>query len=488
MLGCLLRGGCSPLACLWALLLLPPLVSLHRLNQHERRSHNLGDRPKLLLLSFDGFRWDYINRVPTPNFKSLIDEGVKVEQVENAYITKTFPNHYSLVTGLFAETHGIVANEMYDPVLNQSFSMETNSIYESQWWEEAVPLWVTVQKAGGRSGAAMWPGSDVKIHGTFPSQYLMYNASVSFETRVERIIEWFSAPKEEAVDFGVLYWEEPDESGHNLGPQSSLMDVVIVGIDEKLGFLINELKKAGLFEKVNLIVTSDHGMTQLSTDNIIELDEYVSRDLYTWVDKSPVVGILPKEGKFDEVYDKLVNANPNMVVYKKEDIPKHFHYQHNVRIMPILIEAKEGWTVMQKRKRPFMLGNHGYDNNLRSMQPVFVARGPAFRQKYIKTSMRSVDLYPLMCQILSIAPLPNNGSLLNVMDLLSPEQFPSTPSTPPRVNGYSYAPVVGSFLGVVMVLGFLVVYIRQVTLKQLPSLKHRSREMSQPLLQEDLHL
>lgn len=134
------------------------------------------------------------------------------------------------------------------------------------------------------------------------------------------------------------------------------------------------------------------------------------------------------------------------------------------------------------------MGNHGYDNTLRSMQPVFVARGPAFRQKYVKTSMRSVDLYPLMCHILSIRPLPNNGSLLNVQDLLSVEPTPPMPSIPTRVDGYSYAPVMGSFLGVVMVLGFLVVYIRQVTLKQLPSLKHRSREMSQPLLQEDLHL
>ncbi|KAA8583350.1 hypothetical protein FQN60_015896 [Etheostoma spectabile] len=487
MLGCFLGGGCCPLVCLWALLL--PLVSLSHLNQDGPRSRGVRDRPKLLLVSFDGFRWDYIDRVPTPNFHRIIDEGVTVERVESAYITKTFPNHYSLVTGLYAETHGIVANEMYDPALNRSFSMETDSIYESRWWEAAVPLWVTIQEAGGRSGAAMWPGSDVKIHGMFPNKYLPYNASVSFEVRVERLIEWFSAPKDAAVDFGVLYWEEPDESGHNLGPQSSLMDVVITGIDEKLGFLMNELKKAGLYEKVNLIVTSDHGMAQLSPDKIIELDEYVSRDLYTWVDKSPVVGILPKEGKFDEVYSKLADANPNMMVYKKEDIPEHFHYQHNIRIMPILIESKEGWTILQNRTAPFMLGNHGYDNTLRSMQPVFVARGPALRQNYVKTSMRSVDLYPLMCHILAIPPLPNNGSLSNVQDLLSLEPTPSTaPSIPPRANGYSYAPVVGSFIGVVMVLGFLMVYIRQVTLKQLPSLKHRSREMSQPLLQEDLHL
>lgn len=394
MLSCFLPRACTPLFCLWAVLL--PVVSLNSLNDHEHQDH----LPKLLLVSFDGFRWDYIDRVPTPNFRRIMDSGVKVEFVENVYVTKTYPNHYSMVTGLHAETHGIVANEMYDPTLNLS-STETNGLYDSRWWEEAVPLWVTVQKDGGRSGAAMWPGSDVKIHGTFPTRYLQYNASVSFEYRVERIIEWFSAPEEEAVDFGVLYWEEPDESGHNLGPQSPLMDAIIAGIDEKLGFLMDELKKAGLYEKVNLIVTSDHGMAQLSPEKIIELDEYVDRDLYTWVDKSPVVGILPKEGKtlstvntyvllqqamkhcqwhytqhfnrmaslgvkfvfmlvislkgkLDEVFGLLVDANPNMVAYKKEDVPVRFHYQHNARIMPILLEAKEGWTIMQNRSGPFM--------------------------------------------------------------------------------------------------------------------------------------
>ncbi|XP_061756961.1 ectonucleotide pyrophosphatase/phosphodiesterase family member 5 [Nerophis ophidion] len=459
--------------------LLPPLVSPHRPSE----------RAKLLLVSFDGFRWDYVDRVPTPNFHLLMQEGVTVEQVENVYITKTLPNHYSLVTGLYAETHGIVGNDMYDPVLNRSFSMDTDSMYDPLWWEQAVPLWVTVQKSGGRSGAAMWPGSDVKIQETFPTRYLPYNVSVPFETRVERIIQWFSAPEEEAVDFGVLYWEEPDESGHEFGPESSLMDAVIADVDEKLGFLRNEMKKAGLYEKVNLIVTSDHGMTQLFADKIIELDEYVSRDLYTWVDKSPVVGILPREGKLDEVYNKLADANPYMAVYRKEDIPQRLHYRHNIRIMPILLEAQEGWTIVQNRSTPLMRGNHGYDNTLRSMQPVFLARGPAFRQDYIKTSMRSVDLYPLMCHILSIQPVPNNGSLAHVRDLLQPEPTASMPSAASRTQeARSYSHVVGSLLGVALVLGFLAIFVQQVTLKQLPSLKHSSREMSQPLLQEDLHL
>ncbi|KAG7262050.1 hypothetical protein CRUP_017803 [Coryphaenoides rupestris] len=465
MRSCLLRGAppCY-LFCLWALLaLLAPPVSPQHASHHRRKDHGgggggegdgdgvaAGDRPKLLLVSFDGFRWDYVDRVPTPNFHDLQREGVKVEVVENAYITKTFPNHYSLVTGLYTETHGIVANEMFDPVFNRSFSMETDSIYDPRWWEQAVPLWVTNQRAGGRSGAAMWPGSDVKIHGVYPTRYLPYNASVPFGVRVHQLIEWFTAPDQEAVDFGVLYWEEPDESGHNLGPESSLMDGVIVDIDEKLGFLRNELKKAGLYERLNLVVTSDHGMTQLSPDKIIELDLYVSRDLYTWVDKSPVVGLLPKE-----------------------------------------------------------VGNHGYNNTLPSMHPVFLAQGPAFRQDYVKKTMRSVDLYPLMCHILGVPPLPNNGSLANVRDLLvsvepsaPPPAAAVTPADPGMPDsgsggdpargvtpGYAYAPAtMGTLLGMIMVLGFLLVFIRQVTLKQLPSLPMRSREMSQPLLQNDLHL
>lgn len=270
------------LSCLLALLL-PPL------------SYQ-GKHDKLLLVSFDGFRWDYVNRVPTPNFCALMEEGVQVERVENTYITKTFPNHYTLVTGLHAESHGVVANEMYDPVLNRSFSMEGPEMYDSRWWVEAVPLWVTNQMAGGRSGATMWPGSDVAIGGIYPTRYMPYNASMPFEMRVEKLISWFSGS--EAINFGVLYWEEPDESGHNVGPESPLMDVVIEDIDVKLGFLRDKLKTAGLYDKINLIVTSDHGMTQLSRDKVIELDTYVSRDLYTLIDKSPVVGILPKEGKF----------------------------------------------------------------------------------------------------------------------------------------------------------------------------------------------
>lgn len=283
----------TTLGCLLALTLAP-------VSRQEEATREGSGGGKLLLVSFDGFRWDYINRVPTPNFDAIMRHGVQVERVRNTYVTKSLPNHYSLVTGLHAESHGMVANQMLDRRHNRSFSLDAGpggapEAHEPRWWEQAVPLWVTNQRAGGRSGAAMWPGSDVAIHGVYPTHYVPYNASVPFQSRVERLLSWFSGP--EPIDFGVLYWEEPDESGHNLGPESPLLDVVIADIDQKLGFLLEELRRAGLEQHVNLVVTSDHGMTQLSHDKIIELDSYVSRDLYTWVDSSPVVGLIPKEGE-----------------------------------------------------------------------------------------------------------------------------------------------------------------------------------------------
>ncbi|NXD15207.1 ENPP5 phosphodiesterase, partial [Nothocercus nigrocapillus] len=375
------------------------------------------DRTRVLLVSFDGFRWDYIYRVPTPNFHYAMKNGVHVKQVTNVFITKTYPNHYTMVTGLYAESHGVVANEMYDPTLNETFSMNRMEIYNSKFWEEASPIWVTNQMEGHKSGAAMWPGTDVKIHGFLPTHYMPYNESVSFEDRVARLIDWFTS--EEPINLGLLYWEQPDEMGHILGPENPLMGPVISDIDKKLGYLISELKKAKLWDVINVIITSDHGMSQSSSKRLIELDQYVDRELYKVIDYSPAVAILPKEGKLDEVYEALVNAHPNMTVYKKEQIPDRLHYKHNSKIQPVLALADKGWEIVHNKSDHFLLGNHGYDNTLPEMHPIFLAFGPAFRTNATKEVMNATDLYPLMCHLLGITPLPNNGSFHDVKDILA---------------------------------------------------------------------
>ncbi|XP_043856840.1 ectonucleotide pyrophosphatase/phosphodiesterase family member 5 [Dromiciops gliroides] len=445
---------------------------------------------KVLLVSFDGFRWDYIYKVPTPHFDFIMDHGVYVKQVTNVLVTTTYPNHYTLVTGLYPESHGIIANDMYDSIRNKTFSLEDMKIYDSEFWEDAVPIWITNQIAGHDTGAAMWPGTDVKIHEEFPTYYMPYNESVSFEDRVTRLLQWFKLKK--PINLGLLYWEDPDEMGHNLGPDNPLMDSVISDIDSKLGYLIRELINEKLWNNVNLIITSDHGMTQCSGEKIIELDQYVDPNDYFLVDHSPVRGILPKKGKFDEIYAALKNAHPNLTVYKKEDVPERFHYKHHHRIQPILIMADKGWTIIQNTSKTFMLGNHGYDNEIPDMHPLFLAHGPAFKKNVSKASMNSTDLYPLLCHILDITPMPHNGSLANVEELLSfkivPKVTPHSMTTPqsnvnPRIYKLqSYAYFVGVFLGSMIVIVFLLVFVKHLTHSQMPTIQERNAEIAQPLL------
>ncbi|XP_005318669.2 ectonucleotide pyrophosphatase/phosphodiesterase family member 5 [Ictidomys tridecemlineatus] len=451
------------------------------------------DQQKVLLVSFDGFRWDYLFKVPTPHFHYIMKYGVHVKQVTNIFITKTYPNHYTLVTGLFAENHGIVANDMFDPILNKSFSLDHMNIYDPKFWEEATPIWITNQRAGHASGAAMWPGADVKIHKSFPTYYMPYNESISFEERVAKIIEWFTS--KEPINLGLLYWEDPDDMGHHLGPDSPLMGPVISDIDHKLGYLIQMLKKAKLWNVVNLIITSDHGMTQCSKERVIELDQYLDKDQYTLVDQSPVAAILPKEGKFNEVYETLAHAHPNLTVYKKEEIPERWHYKYNDRIQPIIAVADEGWYILQNKSDDFLLGNHGYDNALAEMHPIFLAHGPAFRKNFTKEAMNSTDLYPLLCHLLNITAMPHNGSLRNVQDLLnsaSPKAIPYTQSTTllfgnDQLGEYeqeeSYPYFIGVSLGSMIVIVFFVIFIKHLIHSQVPALQDMQAEIAQPLLQ-----
>ncbi|XP_068534910.1 ectonucleotide pyrophosphatase/phosphodiesterase family member 5 [Anas acuta] len=465
------------LNCCWrvlvtCLLFLPSAVSLQP------------DQRKVLLVSFDGFRWDYIYKVSTPNFHYAMENGVHVKQLTNVFITKTYPNHYTMVTGLYAESHGIVANEMYDPILNETFSLNNmdihssireSGIYNSKFWEEASPIWVTNQMEGHKTGAAMWPGTDVKIHGVLPTYYMPYNESVSFEDRVARFIDWFKL--EEPINFGLLYWEQPDEMGHVLGPENPLMGPIISDTDKKLGYLMFELKKAKLWNVINVIITSDHGMSQSSSERLIELDQYVNRELYQVIDHSPAVAILPKEGKLDEVYEALANAHPNMTVYKKEQIPDRFHYKHNHKIQPILAVADKGWEIVFNKSDGFPFGNHGYDNNLQEMHPIFLAVGPAFRKNVTREAMNSTDLYPLLCHLLGITPLPNNGSFNNVKDILARR-------VPVFLGADVWATVVGVFLGSCLLMIFLLLFIKHVILIQTSTMQMQHTEAAWPLLQD----
>ncbi|NXS52133.1 ENPP4 triphosphatase, partial [Brachypteracias leptosomus] len=394
-------------------------------------------RSRLLLVSFDGFRADYLETYHLPHLQEFIKDGVLVKQVQNTFITKTFPNHYTIVTGLYEESHGIVANDMYDPEAKKKFSQFNDS--DPFWWNEAVPIWVTNQQQGnGVSAAAMWPGSDVKINDTTPHFYMKYNFSVTFEERAEKIVGWLNSSNP-VVSFATLYWEEPDASGHKYGPDDTeKMRKVLQEVDDHVGLLTEKLKAVGLWDTINIIITSDHGMASCSAEKLIVLDGCIGRNNYTLIDKTPVAAVLPRQNK-TYVYNLLKTCSPHMQVYLKEEIPERFHYRQNKRIQPIILVADEGWTIVQNESLT-KLGDHGYDNTLPSMHPFLAARGPAFQRGYKQSTMANVDIYPMMCHVLGLAPQPHNGTFSNIKCLLADQWCKSLPE------------VIGIVIGALMLL------------------------------------
>jgi len=280
-------------------ILLIALDSVNVCTSHEELS-------RVLLISLDGFRWDYLNMVnsrgiDTPNFQMLIDNGVvvKASGVQNVFITKTFPNHYSLVTGLYEESHGIVGNEFYDPVFNETFTLN-KTMNNIKWWngtgtQNVEPVWVTNDVEGGEhhaSGVYFWPGSEVK--GMQPRYFKSpFNMSVPFSARVNTMAGWFTQ-ENMPINFGAIYYHEPDETGHQHGPNSTEMVDMIVKLDQYVGNMITVLKERLIFNELNIILTSDHGMSAMHAN--VYLDDYVDSSLYSWFGSSPVVNILPKDG------------------------------------------------------------------------------------------------------------------------------------------------------------------------------------------------
>uniref|UniRef100_A0A2D4FJ75 bis(5'-adenosyl)-triphosphatase n=1 Tax=Micrurus corallinus TaxID=54390 RepID=A0A2D4FJ75_MICCO len=420
--------------------------------------------PRLLLVSFDGFRADYLKKYELPHLQDFIKAGVLVEHVTNAFITKTFPNHYSIVTGLYEESHGIVANEMFDIDTNKTFSQFNDT--DSFWWDEAIPIWVSNEwQENKTSASAMWPGTDVKIHDTLPHFFMKYNYSVSFGERVEKIIKWLNSSNP-LVTFATLYWEEPDASGHKYGPEDTKnMTKVLHEVDKHIGLLVEKLKVSKLWEEINVIITSDHGMAQCSQERLIKLDRCVDPSSYKLIDRSPIAAILPNN--VTHVYDSVKNCSPNMKVYLKEEIPERYHYHHNKRIQPIILVADEGWTIVQNGSLP-RLGDHGYDDTLPSMQPFLAAHGPAFRKNYRLNSIRTIDIYPMMCHILGLKSQPNNGTLSNSKCLLVDQWCINVPEA------------IGIVIGVFMILTTLMCLII-ITKNRTPPLRPFSRLQ----LQED---
>ena len=380
-------------------------------------------RQTVLLVSIDGFRADYLSRGLTPNLTALAAEGVNAP-MRPSFPSLTFPNHYTLVTGLYPDHHGIVENTMSDPSLaHPHFTLSDHDAnWDRAWWDEATPLWVTVQRQGGHSATMFWPGSEVDIQGVRPDHWLPYDQGMADSDRVGQVLAWLDLPAPERPSFVTLYFDKVDSAGHHEGPDSAGVNAALGQVDTAIGLLVQGLKQRGIEDKIDLIVVADHGMAALAPERTIYIDDIVSTADIQIVSSSAMMSLSAVPGAEARVEKALFAPQKHMVCRKKQDMPERFHYGTNPRIPPILCLADVGWVITTHdfaahRHGPYV-GTHGFDTQAPEMAALFIARGPDFRRGLKHAPFDNVDVYPLMAKLLGVKPEKNDGRLADVEDML----------------------------------------------------------------------
>ncbi|KAK4873421.1 hypothetical protein RN001_015450 [Aquatica leii] len=393
----------------------------------------ISEHPILIVVSFDAFRYNYIENKVTPNLLKLRELGTYADYINNVFPTKTFTNHHSIATGLYAENHGVVGNEFYDKDKKQTFKIS----YELFHYDETIiPIWRLNELSGRNrySGSMMWPGASFEYQGKEPTYLQKFEPESNWFKRVDTVLSWIEDPKKPA-NLVMLYFEEPDVHGHAYGIKSTQVQDMIQRLDNISMYLHERLVAKELVDKVNVIHLSDHGMVTVTPLKFINLTNFVKADTFKTACTSPTLHIIPNDGLEEDIYQRLKNAseeNGHFTVYKKDDIPSRWRFKNNPRVAPIYAVANEGYAFhdMFKISKYYAdkfgfevtntseFGVHGYDNQLPSMHPFFMARGPQIKVNHKVPPFNSVDLFSLFCAILNIKPSRHDGSYSNIEGVL----------------------------------------------------------------------
>lgn len=366
---------------------------------------------QVLLISIDGFRADYLEADRTPQLWALAKKGVRAKGLQPVFPSLTFPNHFSIVTGLYAEHHGIVSNDMIDPQIpGQQFRLGDPAVMDDpRWWQQGEPIWVTAEKQHVRSATMFWPGSSVEIHGQRPTYWKPYDQSVSNDARVDQVLAWLDLPEDQRPRLVTLYFDEVDTAGHLGGPLSKDVVQALSHVDAAIGRLLAGLETRKL-KNLDVVIVSDHGMAAIDPARVIALDTILAATDFQLVGQGAMASLYPADGKLTEVYTKLKGANARMQVYKKDEVPERYHYRDNERIGPIVLVAEEGSYITSKR-RALKAGNHGFDNTLPDMAGIFVAAGPDFKSGVTADTFANIHVQPMLTHILGLSPTATDGEL-----------------------------------------------------------------------------
>uniref|UniRef100_A0A1X7UNL6 Extracellular Endonuclease subunit A domain-containing protein n=1 Tax=Amphimedon queenslandica TaxID=400682 RepID=A0A1X7UNL6_AMPQE len=396
-------------------------------------SSSICSNPPVLIISLDGFRADYLYRGITPTIKSFASDGVQSEYMTPAFPSLTFPNHFTIVTGLHPESHGIISNAFFSREFNESFYIGSKTSNDPKWWL-GEPIWVTAVKGTLKTAVYFWPGSEVPIEGIFPTTYFNYDSSVPFTERMETVLSWIEQPDATRPQFMAAYISEPDHTAHQYGPNSTEVDDALKQVDSSVSVLINGLKDKNLYNCVNIIIVSDHGMATIDDSKVVVLVPQILPEEYTDDVQHSIYGELAMLYVTDsdpdlvnEIYhvmkENATRLKSPIDIYLRNEIPKDFfagQFNKN-RYGDIIIIAHVSGYIKIRDDFPSsfnLKGAHGYDNKNPLMRALFLAHGPSFKPNYKSGPVNNIDIYELMCHLLHLPPSPNNGTLANISNIL----------------------------------------------------------------------
>ena len=382
----------------------------------------------VVLVSFDGFRHDYVKKFNPPNFKSFISNGSGAHSLIPSFPSKTFPNHYTLVTGLYPGNHGLIDNTFYDRETNEIYGMRKKSMVTDPRFYGGIPLWELAKRNGMKSASYFWVGSEMTEESRRPDYFFPFDDSVHPQTRIDQVIDWLRMPARERPHLITLYFSSPDHESHTYGPDSEEARKAVMAADTLLGKLMSGIESTQL--PVNVILVSDHGMSELimKDDTYVFIDELIDR-------KNPSIKLanggtqvhvyVDDLKKRDSVYGVLKRKEKNFKVYKKEEFPSHWNYQHD-RSGELLIIPDPGHYIREGSRERFMksarmghkFGEHGFDPTVvGDMHGIFYAQGPNIKQGLTIAPFQNIHVYPLIAKILGL-PLPSIDGQQNVLDRL----------------------------------------------------------------------
>ncbi|SHF76386.1 alkaline phosphatase family protein [Flavobacterium defluvii] len=369
----------------------------------------------VVLVSMDGFRWDYQKQFNLQNLKQIAKEGVHAKSMKPSYPTKTFPNHYSIVTGLYPDHHGIINNVFYDAALNQSFSLSSNAKNDSRFYG-GNPIWNLAEQQGVKAGSFFWPGSDIDKRN--PSYFKNYDNKIPYGARIDTILKWLQLPEKQRPHLVTLYFDEPDHTGHNFGPLSPENKKMVIKMDSIMGELSRKLDQLPIGKQINLIIVSDHGMADISNDKKVAVLDYLKPEWLGYKDViNPIMSLQAKSGYQDSIFNALRKV-PHIKFWKSTEIPKRLHFGTNPRAHDFVIEADKGWSLVSKESQNIKGGTHGYDNKNKDMHAIFYAKGPAFKVDKTVRTFPNVSVYPLIAHILGLQIDQIDGKLNDVKSML----------------------------------------------------------------------